>query len=232
MGHNSSRDEVRKQRHRLQAVLYAALAVFVIILLAGALHLLHGDEKIQALAKARVKVVEDAPDYDVQLLTINEYSRPGKPIDKITGIVVHYTANPETTAKQNRDYFEGLKDSHETSASSHFIIGIDGELIQCIPCNEISYASNERNHDTISIECCIPDDTGKFTDETYQTLVHLSAWLCGRYDLDTEDIIRHYDVTGKICPKYFVEHEDAWEQFKEDVEQYIEDYGVIPQENT
>ncbi|MFR8755306.1 MAG: hypothetical protein ACLVG5_00555 [Clostridium sp.] len=38
--------------------------------------------------------------------------------------MVHYTANPGTTAQQNRDYFEGLKDSHETHASSHFVIGL------------------------------------------------------------------------------------------------------------
>ena len=48
------------------------------------------------------------------------------------------------------------------------------------------------------------------------------AWLCGKYNLDKDGIIRHYDVTGKKCPKYFVDHEDAWEQFKEDVFIYIE----------
>ncbi len=178
---------------------------------------------------AITKVVENPPDYDVQLLTINDYSRPGLAIDQVNGIVVHYTANPGTTAQQNRDYFEGLKDSHETHASSHFVIGLDGELIQCIPCKEISYASNDRNNDTISIECCIPDDTGRFNDATYQTLVHLVAWLCGRYDLTMDDVIRHYDVTGKNCPKYYVEHEDAWKQFKVDVADYIEKNGVAPE---
>ena len=178
-------------------------------------------------AKQSEKIVELPPDYDVQLLTVNEYSRPGTTLEKVNGIVVHYTANPGTTAQQNRNYFEGLKDSHQTSASSHFIIGMEGEIVQCIPCNEIAYASNDRNADTISIECCIPDDTGKFTDETYNTLVHLVAWLCGRYQLTTDDVIRHYDVTGKMCPKYYVENEDAWTQFKADVVSYINDYGVV-----
>ena len=76
------------------------------------------------------------------------------------------------------------------------------------------------------------DETGKFTDETYATLVHLVAWLQGRYGLEAEDIIRHYDVTGKICPKYYVENPDAWDQFISDTQQYIEDYGVYPQEGT
>lgn len=102
----------------------------------------------------------DAPQIDEQLLTVNEYSRPGIALGKINGIVVHYTANPGTGAQANRNYFEGLKDSHETKVSSHFVIGLNGEIIQCIPTTEIAYASNDRNTDTIAIECCHPDSTG------------------------------------------------------------------------
>ena len=157
------------------------------------------------------------PEIDVQLLDVNEYSRPGIESDPITGIVVHYTANPGSTAQNNRDYFEGLKDSHETSVSSHFVVGLDGEIIQCVPTWEIAYASNERNNDTVSIETCHPDESGKFTEDTYKSLVQLTAWLCTKFGLDEEDVIRHYDVTGKICPKYFVEDEQAWNLFKGDV---------------
>lgn len=174
----------------------------------------------------RPKVVTNAPDFEVNLLTINEYSRPGEAIHKIKGIVIHYTANPGTTAAQNRSYFEGLRDSHITKASSHFVIGLEGEIIQCIPTKEVAYASNDRNYDTISIECCIEDETGKFNDDTYESLVHLTAWLCGKYNLKPKDVIRHYDVTGKMCPLYYVEHEDKWEQFIEDVKDYIDTYGV------
>ena len=150
------------------------------------------------------------PEMDIQLLDVNPYSRPGTTIDHVNGIVVHYTANPGSTAQDNRDYFNGLKDSHETSASSNFVIGLEGEIIQCIPTWEMAYASNDRNVDTISIECCHPDENGKFTDATYRSLVQLTAWLCAKYDLTADQVIRHYDVTGKICPKYFVEDEDAW----------------------
>ena len=89
------------------------------------------------------------PEMDIQLLDINPYSRPGITIDHVNGIVVHYTANPGSTAQDNRDYFNGLKDSHETSASSNFVIGLEGEIIQCIPTWEMAYASNDRNVDTI-----------------------------------------------------------------------------------
>lgn len=78
---------------------------------------------------------------------------------------------------------------------------------------EVAYASNTRNHDTISVECCHPDETGKFTDATYESLVKLCRWLLDVYDLEVDAVIRHYDITGKICPKYFVEHEDEWREF-------------------
>ena len=171
------------------------------------------------------KVVEQSPIIEEQLLTKNEHSRPGLLLEEINGIVIHYTANPGTTAQNNRDYFEGLKDSQLTKASSHFVIGTEGEIIQCIPLDEIAYASNDRNFDTIAIECCHLAEDGKFTQETYDSLIHLVSWLSGQYELEGEDILRHYDVTGKNCPKYFVEHEDSWTTFKKDIEKYIDTYG-------
>ena len=126
------------------------------------------------------------PEIDVELLTPNEYSRPVITNEKINGIVVHYTANPGSTAMENRDYFEGLKDTHLTKVSSNFVIGLEGEIVQCIPTWEMA-------------------------------LVQLCVWLCVKYDLTAEDVIRHYDVTGKDCPKYFVENEEAWVQFRENI---------------
>ena len=167
------------------------------------------------------------PELDVELLTVNEYSRPGTALKEVKGVVIHYTANPGTDALANRNYFEGLKDSHVTKASSHFVIGLDGAIVQCIPSTEIAYASNERNKDTISIECCIEDDTGKFNQATYDAAVHLTAWLVEHFQLETKDVIRHFDVTGKACPKYFVDFPSAWEQFLADVQEYLEIYGVF-----
>lgn len=155
-----------------------------------------------------------------EFLTINSYSRPGTKRQHIRDIVVHYVANPGTTAKQNRDYFEGLKDqagSHTVSASSHFVIGTDGVIIQCIPLDEVAYANYPRNDDTVSIECCHPDASGKFTDATIASLAKLTRWLCGELSLDEKHIIRHYDVIGKNCPKYYVEHEDAWNDLKKEL---------------
>lgn len=99
-----------------------------------------------------------------------------------------------------------------------------GEILQCVPLTEIAYCSNTANDYTVSIEVCHPDDTGKFNDATMESLEQLVAWLCETFSLDpAEDVIRHYDVTGKICPKYYVENEDAWLAFREDVSARIEE---------
>lgn len=228
----AARRAARKKKHRrdifIRMMLLICFVCILVVLGVQVRNVLTARE-VKTIAKSlpeEKKIVSTPPDYGVQLLDINEYSRPGMAIEKVNGIVIHYTANPGTTAQQNRDYFQGLSLSGETYASSHFVIGISGELIQCIPCNEIAYASNDRNADTISIECCIPDETGKFSEDTYDTLIHLVAWLVGRYNLEIEDVIRHYDVTGKNCPKYYVENEGAWEQFRCDVKNYIETYGT------
>ena len=173
---------------------------------------------------------EGAPYIDVQLLTPNEYSRPQIPIEQIKYIAIHYTANPGAGAMDNRNYFENLAATHETKVSSHFVVGLDGEVVQCIPTSEMSYATNERNVDSLSIECCHVDDTGAFNEATYDSVVKLAAWLCTRFGLTEENVIRHYDVTGKNCPKYYVENPEAWEKMKSDIAAQIqEDY--ILQEN-
>ena len=163
-----------------------------------------------------------APPIDVELLTPNSWSRPQTRLKKVDGIVIHYTANPGSTAMQNRDYFENLPETQEAQASSHFVVGIEGEVVQCIPTREWSYASNQRNFDTISIECCHTDDSGEFTDETYNSVVQLAGFLCKRFNLTSDDVIRHYDVTEKLCPLYYVEHEDAWIQMKADIQAYAD----------
>ena len=157
------------------------------------------------------------PEWEENFLTPNEYSRPGEALEEISSIFVHYTANPNTSAAQNRSYFEQLKDTHITSASAHFIIGYNGEIIQCIPLDEIAYAVQSRNYDSVSIECCYKSADGSFTQETYDSLIDLLAWLTDVYHLSTDDILRHYDCGGKKCPIYYTEHEDAWERLKKDV---------------
>lgn len=172
---------------------------------------------IEYIVETEPETVVPPPEIDEQLLSVNDWSRPGTKVDSVDYIVIHYLGNPKTTAQENRDYFESLKDLHETSMSANYVVGLDGEIIRCVPENEIAYASNSYNSISLSIENCHPDKSGKLKDETYESLVRLTAFLADKYGLDREHIIRHYDVTGKICPRYFVEHPDKWEVFLDDV---------------
>lgn len=204
--------ERRKKQKRRKAILARTLALLVVLLFGIGMGL--GIYKI--IRKAAREPVEP-PMIAEEFLTENPYSRPGEALEKVKNIFVHYTANPGTSAEQNRSYFENLKDTHETSASAHFIIGYDGEIIQCIPREEIAYAVKGRNYDSISIECCYLSEDGSFTNATYQSLVHLVNWLLYEYDLRPKDVLRHYDEGGKLCPLYYVEHEDAWKEFVDEL---------------
>ena len=216
----------RKTRFRRRVQLYMRMGIMVLILmmvvLIGMKLFQIGPFENRYIELTGNEIDAYKPEIDVELLTINEYSRPGTQTGKIQGIVIHYTANPGSTAMQNRNYFEGLKDSKKTKASSHFVVGLRGEIVQCIPTWEVAYASNERNSDTVSIETCHPTADGSYTEETYQSMIELTAWLCKKFDLTEEDVIRHYDITGKNCPKYFVEDEDAWQDFKDDVARVLD----------
>lgn len=227
--------QYRRKKKRKRLLVFSTLVLLFVTgvcLLGGGINTIINGELFGPKSKPTLKMVDgfyDKLNIEEMLLTPNEYSRPQTALNKVNGVVIHYTANPGTDALANRNYFEGLKDGKTYSngnyiyTSSNFIIGLNGDIIQCIPLNEVAYASNGRNEDTISIEVCHPDETGKFTDKSYKSLVKLTAWICSEYNLKKDEIIRHYDVTGKICPKYFVENEEEWEHFKDDVFKVIEE---------
>lgn len=137
------------------------------------------------------------------LLTPNKYSRPQIPLKSVKKVVLHYVGNPKSSAMANRNYFENQKNGGRY-VSSHYIVGLEGEILRCIPENEVAYCSNQANTYSISIECCHPDATGKFTNATTASAAELCAYLLKKYGLSVDDLIRHYDVTGKQCPLWFV----------------------------
>lgn len=233
----------KRQKRKLKAYIRAYTARFIALCIVVALFTggflivraivrhVTGDETAmetmldEKLAKKEKRVYE-RPEFTVDLLPMNPYSRPGDALPEVKNIFIHYTANPGTDAAQNRSYFANLAQTGETSASAHFVIGYEGEIVQCVPLWEIAYAVKGRNFDSISIECCYLEESGKFTQATYDSLLALTAWLLGKYELDTDAVVRHYDEGGKNCPKYYVEQEDAWKQLVRDIGQYIEDNGT------
>lgn len=162
-------------------------------------------------------------------ITPNPYSRPQKKIGQIKNIVIHWIGNAGTTAENNAKYFDGLKVGKKNStgeyiyASSHYIIGNDGVVVRCVPESEVAYHASKANTYSIGVEVCHPDWNGKPTQKAYDSLVNLLVELCKKYKLEpTQTIIRHYDVTGKVCPKYYVENRGAFEQLKKDVVKSVE----------
>ena len=208
----------RRRRRRLNPRFVALCLVLVLALGGGAVWLRRASRGLPG------EEIETPGYVQKDYLTVNEWSRPGTSLEKINGVVIHYVGNPGTTARANRNYFASLASGKEgTYASSHFVVGLEGEVVQCVPLTEVAYASNTRNGDTVSIEVCHPDETGEFSPVTYGRCVELAAWLCREFKLDPEtDVIRHYDVTGKECPLYYVEHPEAWERLKADVAAELE----------
>ncbi len=160
----------------------------------------------------------EAPDWVIEnFVRKHEDSRPGTAMERTEGIVIHYTGAPGKSAEAIRSEFDLLDKGEEGSAAAHFVIGIDGTVIQSIPLSEISPAAGDQGVSYISIECCHIDDSGKFSKATYETLVRLVEWLLESYDLEPESVKRHYDVTGDDCPAYYVENGTAWNQFMVDI---------------
>ena len=166
------------------------------------------------------------------------HNRPYTKRTVTDAIAIHWVANPGTSAMANRGYFQNTT----TEVSSNFIIGLVGEIIRCIPEDEVSWCTNQANSHTVSIECCHPDWTGEFNDATYKSMVELTAYLCKKYSLNPLNggVIRHFDVTGKDCPKWFVPASHGgtdtndckhWHQFIRDVSAKVKT-GASPSKTT
>lgn len=168
------------------------------------------------------------------LLTINKYSRPGRLLSAVRGIVIHYVGVAMQRPEQTRKYFEELR--HGATgiyASAHYIVGIEGNIIQCIPDNEVAYHCGANaylsdipkrlglypNNTTIGIELC-HSDIG-FSNKTLESAAELTATLVKNNGLHISDIYRHYDITGKNCPKFFVEDPKKWDAFLELVNKWL-----------
>lgn len=211
MAKKSKRKRKLRKGRIVMAVIIVAAIVIMSCLVVKRINQNSEAKKVENLAEIKI------PDWiDSQIIDVDGISRNGYKLKGVKDIVVHYVGNPGTTAQQNHDFYAG----NQSNVSSHFVVGLDGEIIQCIPINEWSAASNWRNNDTISIEVCHPDETGKFKKKTYSSLVKLVAWLENVCDIDESHVIRHYDITKKECPRYFVQHEDKWKTFKKNVEKY------------
>ena len=148
-------------------------------------------------------------------------------IRKLKGVIAHWTANTDkgATARANRNYFNNT----DRYASAHYIVD-DKTIIQCLPDNEVGYHVGANNYKSdgnrikegsltpnffaIGFEMCVNKD-GDWS-KTYRNSVELAAHLLRKYNFSTHDLYRHFDITGKDCPKMMLE-EKVWQVFKKDI---------------
>lgn len=163
-----------------------------------------------------------------KLLPINSASRSGIKLELINYVVLHCSDISRLDVNIVIDSFKKLKYPDSNSASVHYIIGLNGEVVRIIPDDEIAYHSGNKlvNRKSIGIECIHENSTGSFSNATYNSLIELVADICKRYNLNPlTDIKRHYDITGKNCPKYYIQNPLEFEKIKRDVQnKLISDY--------
>lgn len=141
-------------------------------------------------------------------------------IKDIDFIVVHFTANVNDTAKNNADYFAT---GNQRSAGAHYFIGRDG-VAESIPANLVAWSVGDKqaklngggskmkvcfNSNSVSVELC---DFRTWNDKVANAAAEFITALRSDLLLKKENIIRHYDVTGKLCPAPLVDDE-MWNKF-------------------
>lgn len=147
--------------------------------------------------------------YTVDTLPISN-KRPGSK-RKIKYIVVHNTANANSSAQNERDY---LSNPTNTGSTSWNIVVDDEEIIEAVPVTEVAFhaGSGLGNQYGIGIEICESGDT----KQTEAHAIKLIAYLMKTYQIPIENVKTHKDFSGKECPRQILGH---WETFKKRVEE-------------
>lgn len=147
------------------------------------------------------------------LIVKNKYNRPGtKSVPK--RICVHYTGQVGTGAERLALFYSNVAagkfpGKSESWTSTQYIVGLRGEVIRIIPDNEVAYAASGKNSGTIHIEVCYSKTSGEFEVASVSALRELVQLLMNKYGIKAGNVVRHYDLTGKHCPMYYVD-ENRW----------------------
>ncbi|MGM9533842.1 MAG: N-acetylmuramoyl-L-alanine amidase, partial [Intestinibacter sp.] len=164
------------------------------------------------------KVIDKTP-------KLTKFNNGGKRA-KTTKIIWHYTGKAGVKAIDTiNNWFNQITQGYKVNgkyiyASSHYLTDLDGSIYSYIPEDYIAYTSNSANSYSIAVECATTGKDDHYTQEEYESMVKLGAYLADKHNLDPrKDFLTHTDIVGKdykICPRYFVEHPTAWKQFKQD----------------
>ena len=136
----------------------------------------------------------------------------------INYLVIHYTGNKGDTANNNAVYFA----REDVSKSAHYFVD-ENEVWQSVPDTDTAWhcASKNPKHkycvnsNSLGIEICMLDKDGNIRLKSIANAIKLTKMLMQKYNINIDNVIRHYDVTGKDCPRPMVENEDLWTSFKQ-----------------
>lgn len=144
--------------------------------------------------------------------------RPGIAMDPDL-ITIHNTANPTSTANGEREWLENPL--NEATASYHIVID-QNEAIEVIPLNEVAWhaGNKEGNMRSIGIEIT---ESGNY-QKTLENAEMLVAKMLAERGWETDRLRRHYDWSGKICPRKMYDDGtwEGWETFKADVKRILD----------
>jgi hypothetical protein len=151
-------------------------------------------------------------------LITNAYTRLGRAIVP-KNLTVHNTANPDTSAQNNRDYFN----STTKRVSAHYIVDWN-EVVQCIPDNEIAlHAGTQANNQSISIEVCESDDPA-LQQQANTNAARFIAMKLVEYGWELPAIRTHFSWTEKYCPRRLL---PMWDEFISEVIGFMPDIPIF-----
>lgn len=173
-----------------------------------------------------------------QNLTTKNYNPMTNKINKY--LVIHYVG-AVSTAWANSLYF---KNEYRGASANWFVDDI--EAVQVVKDSDRAwhcgdglkkgnggkYFNKCTNSNSIGIEMCCFMNNGKLdiSEKTIANTIELAKELMAKYNIPVENVIRHYDVTNKICPAPFVENESRWNDFKSRLGQPIPQPTPAPTE--
>lgn len=124
----------------------------------------------------------------------------GRQGNRIRKIVVHYTGT-EASAHNNLLYFS----RSSAGASAHYFIDKDGTLRQLVSEGDTAWHAGHWATNLCSVGIEVVSGGADFTEAQINTLATLVADIRSRCGVSADDVIRHYDVTGKLCPAPYVD---------------------------
>lgn len=155
-------------------------------------------------------------DFKQEFIT-NQYNRPGISMTPTT-LTIHSTGNPNSTAQNERDNIN-RPDNHD-EISFHYVVD-ESTCIACIPPNEIAWHARNAvgNATSLALEIC---ESGNRV-QTLQNAITATANLLKQYGWGVDNLRRHYDWSGKNCPRILIDaayreaEYQTWDWFKGEV---------------